>query len=134
MIFIPILTLDHMGIRVSNLTKALDFYFLFGFKIDSSEDLAEYDACPIIHECGVRINLVLNGKYLQGQNILLDSQIKYSGITHLAFVIESMTETRRRLEKNNITITEGPTRVSSRRIVCFVRDPDGNVIELNQLL
>lgn len=131
---INILKLDHLGIRVTNLKIAVDFYSIFGFKIDASENLHSYHACALQHECGLRINLIYNAADRQGENILLDSKIKHSGITHVALVVNNITETQNRLKKQGITITEGPLKINQRRIICFVRDPDGNVIELNQLL
>ncbi|MCH9698016.1 MAG: VOC family protein [Gammaproteobacteria bacterium] len=133
MISIPILTLDHMGIRVSELDLSLEFYSIFGFELDASEDLTDYQVYPLSHPSGVRINLILNAEQNQKYNVLLDADIKYSGITHLAFVVKNMQDTLQRLKENQIVITEGPVQVSPRRIVCFIRDPDGNVLEFNEL-
>lgn len=131
---ISLLEIDHLGIRVTDLKRALDFYALVGFEIDCSEDLREYQVCALIHRSGLRINLVYNADDQQGYNILIDSETKYPGITHLAMVVDDMEETMKLLDQNGIDITEGPMQVSPRRIVCFVRDPDGNVLEFNQLI
>ena len=84
---------------------------------------------------GVRINLIMNGaKRPQNKNILLDEPIKYPGITHLAFVVNNLSELQAWLQANKIAITEGPVQLSPRRITLFIRDPDGNVLEFNQLI
>lgn len=131
---IPLLKLDHLGIRVTDLNTALEFYAVFGFSIDPSENLHAYQTCALHHQCGLRINLVYNADNQPGQNVLLDTETKHSGITHLAFAVKSIEETQAKLIEQGITITEGPLQVSNRRIICFVRDPDGNVIEFDQLL
>ncbi len=131
---IPLLQLDHIGIRVSNLKIALGFYALFGFEIDRSEILHEYQTCTLQDRRGFRINLIYNAKNERGRNVLIDAEKKYSGITHLAFVVDDMDAIQKQLSELNIAVTEGPMQVSERRICCFVRDPDGTVIELNQLI
>ncbi len=131
---IPLLKLDHLGIRVTDLNSALEFYSLFGFKIDPKENLQAYQACALLHDCGFRINLMHNADNQQGHNVLLDAETKYPGIIHFAMVVDDMQDLQKSLAQCGIAVTEGPTKVSNRRIVCFVRDPDGNVIEFNQLI
>ena len=101
----PVLKLDHLGIRVTNLQLALDFYTLFYFEIDPSENLDEHQACVLIHNSGLRIKLLYNAANYQGHNVLIDAVIKYPGITHLAMQVDNMQETQKRLAKNGITIT-----------------------------
>jgi catechol 2,3-dioxygenase-like lactoylglutathione lyase family enzyme len=38
------------------------------------------------------------------------------------------------LDQQGIAITEGPHPIGPRRIALFIRDPDGNVLEFNQLI
>ncbi len=84
---------------------------------------------------GVRINLIMNGaKLLNNKNVLQDEPIKYAGFTHLAFVVNDLSELQTWLQANKIAITEGPVQLSPRRITLFIRDPDGNVLEFNQLV
>ena len=50
---------DHVGIRVTDPQRALDFYGKLGFRLDpdfSSDDVAE-----IVAEDGTRLNLIFNG-------------------------------------------------------------------------
>ena len=84
---------------------------------------------------GARINLIMNGtKRPDNKNILLDEPIKYPGITHLALIVEDLAKLQIWLQANKIVITEGPRKIGSRRMTLFIRDPDGNVLEFNQLL
>ncbi|HEA15254.1 MAG TPA: VOC family protein [Pseudoalteromonas prydzensis] len=127
------LAYDHIGIRVSNRQKSVHFYERLGFK--ETYRIAEGEANEMVTLGGVRINLIFNGAKITGQkNTLLDEPIKKPGITHPAFIINNIHEFQAWLSKEGITITEGPKKLGPRRIALFIRDPDGNVLEFNQLL
>ena len=129
------LRLDHVGIRVTNLDVAERFYAKFGFVRDPEEDAPEVAACGLVHPTGLRIHLIYNGEPAGEGNVLLDVAVKRPGYTHAAFVIDSMDELVRWLEQEGIWISEGPIRLGhDRRITCFIRDPDLNVIEFNEML
>ena len=66
--------------------------------------------------------------------MLLDESVRLPGITHLALVVDSLTQVMARMRELGIAITEGPLQVGRRRVICFVRDPDGNVVEFDELL
>jgi lactoylglutathione lyase len=120
---------DHVGIRVSDARRALDFYARLGFRIDprfSSQDVAE-----IVASDGTRINLIFNGA-VRGNNVLLDEPVKWPGYTHGAFLVESLQSVLDWAAREGVAITEGPVDWG-RRLTCFVRDPDGNVLEFNEL-
>ena len=128
-----ILSIDHIGIRVTNRDASRAFYAQFGF-VETDYFQAD-QANEMQTASGVRINLIMNGaKRLQNKNILLDEPIKYPGITHLALVVEDLIALQTWLQANKIAITEGPVQLSPRRITLFIRDPDGNVLEFNQLI
>lgn len=126
-----ILSIDHIGIRVTDYTVSRAFYEKFGFV--ETDFFADDNANEMETPSGVRINLILNGVKRQN-NILLDEPVKHPGITHLAFVIEDLSALQTWLQANKIAITEGPKQFSPRRVTLFIRDPDGNVLEFNQLL
>jgi lactoylglutathione lyase len=121
---------DHIGIRVADLDRALRFYGLFGFV---SEHRAENDAVVVIkNRQGVEINLIYNANHDNGgKNILMDVPQKYPGYTHVAFRVGSIADAIVMLRGNNITITQGPVSFGrDGHVSLFVRDPDRNVIEL----
>ncbi|GAB2692563.1 VOC family protein [Aliiglaciecola sp. 3_MG-2023] len=127
------LAYDHVGIRVSNRQTAIHFYERLGFK--ETYRIPEGEANEMVTSAGVRINLIFNGaKSKEQKNVLLDEPIKRPGVTHPAFIINDMSEFQAWLAKEGIMITEGPKRLGPRRISLFIRDPDGNVLEFNQLL
>ena len=127
---IDIQTVDHIGIRVADLDRAMDFYSLFGFVV---EHRAENDAVVVIkNRHGVEINLIYNANNDNGGiNILMDVSEKYAGYTHVAFRVGSIADAIIMLRENNITITQGPVSFGrDGHISLFLRDPDRNVIEL----
>ena len=128
-----ILSYDHVGIRVTDRDVSRAFYQKLGFV--ETDYLADEQANEMETASGVRINLIMNGaKRPTNANILLDEPIKYAGITHPAFIVDDIKKLQAWLQANKIAITEGPRQIVPRRITLFIRDPDGNVLEFNQLL
>ena len=126
-----ILSIDHVGIRITDRDVSRAFYEKLGF-VETAYFQAD-QANEMETSSGVRINLIMNGaKRLN--NILLDEPIKHPGITHLAMVVSNLSELQTWLQANKIAITEGPVQLSPRRITLFIRNPDGNVLEFNQLI
>ena len=124
---------DHVGIRVSNRQEAIAFYERLGFT--ETYRIPEGEANEMVTSAGVRINLIFNGAKTKDQkNVLLDEPIKRPGMTHPAFIIQDIAALQIWLLKEGIEITEGPKQLGPRRITLFIRDPDGNVLEFNQLL
>lgn len=129
------LRLDHIGIRVTDLAVAEAFYAKFGFVRDPGEFAPQARACGLLHPLGLRIHLIYNGESANEGNVLLDAPIKRPGYTHAAFIIDSMDELVDWLAQENISISEGPVMMGhGRRKVCFIRDPDLNVLEFNEIL
>ena len=120
---------DHVGIRVSDARRALAFYAKLGFRRDarfSSDRVAE-----IVAADGTRLNLIFNG-VARRNNVLLDEPVKWPGYTHGALIVESLQAVLDWAEREGVPITEGPVDWD-RRLTCFLRDPDGNVLEFNEL-
>ena len=123
---------DHVGIRVADRETALRFYTSLGFKIDekhSDERVAE-----MVNRSGIRLALIFNGqKHQTGGNVLMDVPVKYPGYTHAAFVVDKLDDVLAWAKAHAVQITEGPVNWD-RRLTCFLRDPDRNVLEFNELL
>ena len=128
---IDIEQVDHIGIRVSDPDRALEFYGMLGFELERQ---VTFDAVIIIrNHRGVEINLVVNANDDHGgRNVLMDVDgTKYAGITHLALRVASIAETVETLNRNGVEIRQGPVKFGNDgNVSVFVRDPDLNVIEL----
>ena len=116
--------LSHIGIRVHDVARTRAFYERLGFEwawgLAGPEPVA-----AMTHPSGLELNFILNAKDADKPNILMDVPEKHAGITHIALAITDVAATRTALEAAGIAIsgTRG-------RAALFVRDPDGNVIEL----
>ena len=121
---------DHIGIRVRDLDRALNFYRVLGFDLLYQ---AEGDEVAIIrNEHRVELNLIFNANAGEpNTNVLMDAPDKYPGYTHMALRVTSIAATIGALKANDIAITQGPVSFGeSGHVSVFVRDPDRNVIEL----
>jgi lactoylglutathione lyase len=127
---IDVARVDHVGVRVRDLDRALAFYRILGFELHAK---AANDAVAIVrNEHDVELNLVYNANADAGaKNILMDVADKYPGYTHLAFRVSSIRATLEALRANGIRITQGPVSFGrDGHVSVFVRDPDLNVVEL----
>jgi lactoylglutathione lyase len=127
---IAIERVDHIGIRVRNLDRALNFYRVLGFNLLSR---AEGDDVAIVRtENDVELNLVFNANAGDpSANVLMDAPDKYPGYTHMALRVASIPSAIAALKANDIAITQGPVSFGvSGQVSVFIRDPDRNVVEL----
>jgi lactoylglutathione lyase len=116
--------LSHIGIRVHDLARSRAFYEKLGF------DFAWGPAGPepvaaMRHPSGLELNFILNAASAKSPNILMDVPEKHAGITHVALKISDLKAAEAMLNDLGIAITG-----RRRSAALFVRDPDGNVIEL----
>jgi lactoylglutathione lyase len=121
---------DHIGIRVRDLDRALAFYGVLGFALVRR---AEGDDVAIVrNEQGIELNLVFNANAGDpAANILMDVPEKFPGYTHIALRVTSIPATIAALKGAGIAITQGPVSFGDAgQVSVFVRDPDRNVIEL----
>ena len=121
---------DHIGIRVRDLDRALAFYKVLGFALLRRTE--GDDVAIVRNEHEVELNLVFNANAGEPvANILMDVPQKYPGYTHIALRVASIPGTIAALNANGIAITQGPVSFGeSGHVSVFVRDPDRNVIEL----
>src|ERR1700759_5688694 len=95
---IKIERVDHIGIRVRDLDRALAFYRILGFELRHKVD---FDAVAIIRsDAGVEINLIINAKEDE-PNILMDVPVKHAGYTHVALHVSSVKDTIEALKAND---------------------------------
>lgn len=128
---IPISGIAHIGIRVHDLERAVQFYELLGFS-KTAGPLGPEPVAILDHPSGVEINLILNAPEAKAPNILMDVPEKHPGITHVALLCPDIMAAKARLEAAGIPLSGGPIRFTPHAQAIFVRDPDRNVIELHQ--
>jgi len=121
---------------VTDRDRAQAFYEQLGFVFDPDEDAPRGRSIGLVNDAGARINLIYNGRLPDdGGNILMDIADKWPGYTHAAFLVDSIDDLVAWLGQCGIPITEGPSVFGhGRRKVCFIRDPDRNVIEFDEIL
>jgi lactoylglutathione lyase len=127
---IEIARVDHIGIRVRDLERALKFYAILGFTLHAR---AANDAVAIVRNAhDVEFNLVYNANAdAGGKNVLMDVGDKYPGYTHVALSVASIKAAIQALRDNGVRITQGPVSFGrDGHVSVFVRDPDLNVLEL----
>jgi len=127
---IDIERVDHIGVRVRDLERALEFYAILGFGLHAK---AANDAVAIVRNAKeVELNLVYNANAGDdAKNILMDVPEKYPGYTHVALRVASIKATIEALNANRVRITQGPVAFGrDGHVSVFVRDPDMNVVEL----
>jgi lactoylglutathione lyase len=128
---IEITGVAHLGVRVHDLDRARAFYELLGFEFVVGP-IGPEPVAILSHPAGVEINLILNSASPDAGNILMDVAVKHSGYTHVALSVADVDGAIASMEAAGVAITEGPITFPGGAKAIFVRDPDRNVIELNQ--
>ncbi len=116
--------LAHIGIRVHDLARSRAFYEQLGFAW-AWGPYGDDNVAAMTHPSGLELNFIVNAPDAERPNILMDVPEKYPGITHVALKIADVSATKAALQAGGIAISG--TRGA---VALFVRDPDGNVIEL----
>jgi lactoylglutathione lyase len=124
---VTVIAYEHVGMRVSDRDRAV----ALGFRVTAA--MPEHEALERTDDAGIVLNLIANGVPREGaRNALTDESIKMPGVTHAAFVVPDLDKTIDELRAAGISVSGGPIDLGRRRI-CLVRDPDGTVIEFDEL-
>ncbi|GAD51807.1 glyoxalase family protein [Halarchaeum acidiphilum MH1-52-1] len=130
----------HFGITVSDLDEALAFYrdvlgldvlaefevsgeaFAEGVAVEgASADFAHLDAD------GARVELV---SYDPAGDDVRGGAVNDTGATHLGLSVPDLDAFHESLPDDVETLADGPRTTASGTTILFVRDPDGNLIEV----
>ncbi len=120
---------NHIGIRISDKSRSIDFYSVLGFEL--IDDVGFESGHPVImkHPGGVVLNLLGPADVPGDTNILMDVDEKHTGITHFALTVGSLAQAKEFVSEQDIPIT-GSFSFGNMSAI-FIRDPDRNVIELD---
>jgi lactoylglutathione lyase len=119
--------LAHIGIRVHDLARSRAFYEHLGFAF-AWGPVGPESVAAMRHPSGLELNFIVNAQRASEPNILMDATEKHPGITHLALKVAAIDAVEKALGAAHIEISG--RRGSAPVHALFVRDPDGNVIEL----
>ena len=119
---------DHIGIRIGDREKSVAFYQLLGFELVADGGCANGHPLVMLHPSGININLLGPATARWGENVLMDEEAKYPGITHLAVKVRDAEATEAFVTEHGVAIT-GRREFRGTRTI-FIRDPDRNVLEL----
>ncbi len=123
--------INHVGIRVTNLQRARQFYAQLGFEFIAGP-IGPEPVAIMKHPSGVNINFILNADSGITENVLMDMPEKHPGYTHMSLDVTDIAAVEAQLRKLQIEITEGPITLPDGGVMLFVRDQDKNVIEFHQ--
>ena len=122
---------SHVGIRVHDMHRSAEFYRLLGFEFIAGP-LGPEPVAILRHAAGIEINLVLNAHQDCQVNLLMDVPEKHPGFTHIALRVADVATARESLEASGLSLSGSMTFPSGAAAI-FLRDPDGNVVELNDV-
>ena len=122
-------SVNHIGIRVKEKQRSVEFYKLLGFVFTSDVGFEKCHPIVMRHPNGVVLNLLGPANMPEGKNILMDVEEKYTGITHMALTVTSLDAAKDFMSEHDIAIT-GSFSFGDMSAI-FIRDPDRNVIELD---
>ena len=125
---LEITNFDHIGIRISDQKKSVEFYELLGFELIADGGFDKGHPLVMLHPGGININLLGPATAKPGENILMDEKPKYPGITHFAMKVKNASATEEFVTGHGIAITG--RREFRGTSTIFIRDPDRNVLEL----
>ena len=135
--------LCHVGITVSDIERSIEFYEKnFGFKTlgRSGFNQAFFDAAPGLYglkdtTCPLAILAAPGGVQIELFQFIPQLEKEHVpwnrvGITHFALATDSVLDMCPQLRENGVTFCMEPLQRPDGGYWVFLRDPDGNMIEL----
>ena len=124
--------LTHTSIRTSSMAKSIDFYTrLMGLKLLSRREISRNDAEIAFLQDPDGKGAKLELTFFRKQKNFVQAEYEERVFDHIAFEIKSMKETMSILQKNKVTVTDEPYKLSpAGPVIAFIEDPDGTLIEL----
>jgi catechol 2,3-dioxygenase-like lactoylglutathione lyase family enzyme len=142
--------IDHVGITVSDLDRALGFYRdLLGLRVLADSTVSEPEVADLLGLDSVQLRIAdLDSgdgrvveliQYLQPKGTRIDYESADPATAHIAFTVDDLAAVRERLAGAGATVvSRRPITISDPggsfdgAICLYVRDPDGAILELVQ--
>lgn len=122
--------INHVGLRVRDLGISREFYGKLGF-VFLAGPVGPEPVAIVEHPSGININLILNASEdAPKKNVLMESDIKYPGYTHIAIEITNYDLAKSSIQELGLPLT-GEVEYKGAKFF-FIRDPDDNVIEFHK--
>jgi glyoxylase I family protein len=138
-------TMHHTAICVSDIERSLGFYRdMLGMKVVIDSRISGPEVDQILALDGADARRVYVAGYggrielfkfdsPQGKPFPEDFKVCDVGLTHIAFEVENIQELYEELSAKGIKFHNPPLPVQNRGMVCYLRDPDGVVLEFIEL-
>ena len=122
----------HTSIRTSDMDRSIDFYTrLLGLKLLRRNAIPQNKAEIAFLQAPEGKGSQLELTFYQNQTKFNQAEYDDRVFDHLAFVIKDMEATISIMQKENVTITDEPFRLSpTGSLIAFIEDPDGVLIAL----
>ena len=124
----------HTSIRTSNMDKSIDFYTkLLGLKLVNRREIPQNNAEIAFLRDAEAKGSTLELTFYRKQEKFIQADYEDRVFDHLAFEVKDIEKTIAAMQKEKVTITDEPFKLSATGpMIAFVEDPDGTLIELIQ--
>ena len=122
----------HASIRTSNIDRSISFYTrLLGLKLLSRREIPRNNAEIAFLQDPEGKGATLELTFYRKQKKFIQADYEDRLFDHLAFEVKNMKKTLTAMQKEKVTITDEPFKLSpDGPLIAFVEDPDGTLIEL----
>ena len=122
----------HASIRTSNIDRSISFYTrLLGLKLLNRREIPRNNAEIAFLRDPEGKGATLELTFYRKQKKFIQADCEERLFDHLAFEVENMKKTLAAMQKEKVTITDEPFKLSpDGPLIAFVEDPDGTLIEI----
>jgi len=123
--------LDHVGVVTTDLERATRFYVeKLGFRETMRLETTHSGTIVFVSVDGCEVELFGSGRPPEPSGTAATGNVV--GYKHISLLVDSVDAEYARLKTLGVEFTMGPTDAESGLRLAFLRDPDGNPIELLQ--
>ena len=122
----------HASIRTSNINRSINFYTrLLRLKLLSRREVPRNNAEIAFLQDPDGKGATLELTFYRKQKKFIQADYEDRLFNHLAFEVKDMKKTLTAMQKEKVTITDEPFKLSpDGPLIAFVEDPDGTLIEI----